>query len=149
MKDYLHKITRFVVKYCKEQEISKVVIGDIKNIRKNRDQGAVTNQKLHSLPYEKIYGMLEYKLAMEGIELIRWNEAYTSQCSPNAPKVSKEYAEKKNRRKRGLYKEGKTIYNADAVGAYNILKKYQMQYGKIRKMSVSGLSQIQVQKVAV
>ena len=93
--------------------------------------------------------MLEYKLIMEGIELIRWNEAYTSQCSVYAPEVSKKYAEKKNRRRRGLYKEGETIYNADAVGAYNILKKYQMQYGKVRKMPVSGLSQIQVQKVAV
>ena len=149
VKDYLHKTTRYLVNYCKEQELSKVVIGDIKNIRKNRNLGAVTNQKLHGLPYEKIYGMLEYKFAMEGIELIRWNEAYTSQCSPYAPEVSKKYAEKKNRRRRGLYKEGETIFNADAVGAYNILKKYQMQYGKIRKMPVSGLSQIQVQKVAV
>ena len=86
---------------------------------------------------------------MEGIELIRWNEAYTSQCSPNAPEVSKKYAEKKNRRRRGLYKERETIYNADAVGAYNILKKYQMQCGIIRKMPVSELSQIKVQKVAV
>ena len=33
------------------------------------------------------------------------NEAYTSQCSPVSPEVKKEYSQKENRKKRGLYKD--------------------------------------------
>ena len=43
--DYLHKVTRYVVEYCKENGISKVIIGDITHIRKSKDFGHVNNQK--------------------------------------------------------------------------------------------------------
>ena len=122
--DYLHKMTHYVVEYCKKEEIHTVVVGDITGIREDKDLGHVTNQKLHSLPYRSIYIMLEYKLAMEGIRFIKQEESYTSQCSPMAKTVGKRTAEKSQRVKRGLYKEGKSCYNADMVGAYNILRKH-------------------------
>lgn len=43
-KDYLHKVTRWLAEYCKKEEISCVVIGDIRNIRKEKDMGHKTNQ---------------------------------------------------------------------------------------------------------
>lgn len=149
VQDYLHKITRYLVDYCQENKINRVIIGDIKNIRKGKNLGSLTNQKLHGLPYDRIYSMLEYKMKLEGIQLIRQEEAYTSQCSPYAPEISKNYAHKENRRKRGLYEENGNIYNADAVGAYNILRKYQMKQGIERELSVSGLSNPSTIKVAV
>ena len=149
VKDYLHKITRYIVTYCRKQGIHCVVIGDIKHIREKNDLGHKVNQKLHGLPYGRIYDMLEYKLAMEGIVLIRQNEAYTSQCSPHAYKVEKAYAEKGNRRKRGLYKDHGIIYNSDALGAYNILRKYYNAAGIEKEMSVAGLSNPEIVKVAV
>ena len=115
--DYLHKVTRAVVDYCKANDIHTVIIGDITNIRRNKNLGKVTNQKLHALPYAKIYGMLEYKLAMHGITLVKQTEEYSSQCSPHAPQVTKEYAKKCNRTNRGLYKDQLSVYNADALGA--------------------------------
>ena len=111
--------------------------------------GHVTNQKLHGLPYEKIYSILEYKLSMEGIGLIRQDEAYTSQCSPHSDSITKICARKENRKARGLYKDGKDIYNADAVGAYNILRKYFREEGMEKEMSVTGLSHPEIIKVAV
>ena len=120
--DYLHKVTRYIVSYCVENQINTVVIGDITNIRKDNDLGNVTNQKLHSLPFAKIYMMLQYKLKMKGITLVKQSEAYTSQTSPLSRDVSKESAPKSNRIKRGLYKDGDKIWNADSVGAYNILR---------------------------
>ena len=120
--DYLHKVTRYIVSYCVENQINTVVIGDITNIRKDNDLGNVTNQKLHSLPFAKIYMMLQYKLKMKGITLVKQSEAYTSQTSPLSRDVSKESAQKSNRIKRGLYKDGDKIWNADCVGAYNILR---------------------------
>ena len=106
IQDYLHKITRYIVRYCTENTIHSVIIGDITNIRKKKNFGHVTNQKLHSLPYRKIYTLLKYKLAMKGIRLIKQSEKYTSQTSPLRPAVNKENALKKNRVRRGLYKDG-------------------------------------------
>ena len=149
MKDYLHKMTNYIAEYCEKNGIHSVVIGEIKGIRKGSNLGKRTNQKLHGLPYEKIYHMLEYKLHMRGISLIRQAEGYSSQCPPTSEKVAKEYAQKKNRRYRGLYMKEKQIYNADAVGAYNILRKYGDISRKRIIMPVSGLNQVEVIKVAV
>ena len=45
--DYLHKITMYLTEYCKKQGITCVIVGDIGNIRKNKDMGHMTNQKFH------------------------------------------------------------------------------------------------------
>ena len=110
--DYLHKVTRAVVNYCKANDIHTVIIGDITNIRRNKSLGKVTNQKLH------------------------------------APQVTKEYAKKCNRTNRGLYKDRLSVYNADAVGAFNILRKYLSVSGKQKKLSITGLKNPEIIKVA-
>ena len=146
IRDYLHKMTQYAVRYCREHEIHRVVIGDIRNIRKDKDLGRKTNQKLHGLPYERIYMQLEYKLKREGIVLIRQEESYTSQCSPKSVEISRKYGEKRNRRNRGLYWDGDEIYNADAVGAYNILRKYMKNK---ESLIITSLSSPKIVKVAV
>ena len=122
--DYLHKVTRSIVSYCKANNINTVVIGDITNIRQDKDFGNVTNQKFHALPYKKVYTLLGYKLALEGIRFIKQKENYSSQTSPLSPEVNKANANKSNRVKRGLYVDGSFSWNADCVGAYNILRLY-------------------------
>lgn len=149
IKDYLHKMTRYITDYCARNEIHTVLIGEIKGIRKGNDLGSRINQKLHSLPYERIYMQLEYKLKMEGIRLIRQEESYSSQCPPQSQEVSRIYAEKKNRKKRGIYAADAVIYNADAVGAYNILRKYNAVSGKEIQIPIIGLSNTNTIKVAV
>ena len=147
--DYLHKITRYLAEYCREQEITCVVTGDIRNIRREKDLGHRTNQKLHILPYNRIYIMLEYKLKRYGIRFVKQEESYTSQCSPLSPEVGKRYAEPSKRKERGLYRDGNRTYNADAVGAYNILRKYHSVSGVKRELSVTGLKTPEIIKVAV
>lgn len=126
-----------------------MVVGDITGIRKEKDLGKSTNQKLHGLPYVQIYNMLEYKLSLYGIRFVKQTESYSSQCSPFSKAVSKEYAVRTNRCMRGLYKDQGVIFQADAVGAYNILRKYFAVSGGKQKLSVSGLSDPKVIKVAV
>lgn len=87
--------------------------------------GHRTNQKFHGLPYNKLYIMLEYKLKMYGIRLEKQKESYSSQCSPVSPEVSKKYAEPSNRK------------NVDC-----------MWRGKKKQLSVTGLKQPQIIKVA-
>ena len=86
---------------------------------------------------------------MQGIRLIRQKESYTSQCAPQTKEVTEAYAQKENRKRRGLYIVENTIYNADAVGAYNILRKYNAVSGKGITMPISGLSNTMIKKVAV
>lgn len=122
--DYLHKITRYIAEYCHNNSINTVVIGDITKIRENKICNKVTNQKLHALPYKKIYIMIKYKLELYGINFILQKEAYSSQTSPLMKTVCKENANKDNRIKRGLYVDGSYRWNADSVGAFNILRLY-------------------------
>ena len=137
---FFHSATKQVVDYCVENDISKVIIGDIKGIREKANLGKVNNQKLHSLPYERIYQLLEYKLKRQGIELIKQKEAYSSQVSPFAPAVSKKYATPNKRRKRGLYIDKQTLFNADSVGAFNIMRLYQQKTKKDFPIPLKGLS---------
>ena len=147
--DYLHKVTRYIVNYCRENRINTVVIGDITDIRRDNDLGAVTNQKLHSLPYHKLYLILSYKLAKEGISFVMQQEQYTSQTSPLKGSVDKENAEKSNRVQRGLYKDGDLIWNADCVGAFNILRKFQKDSGIKATLDPRGIRSPYIVKVAV
>lgn len=147
--DYLHKTTRAIVNYCVVNNINTVIIGDIKGIRKDNNIGHVNNQKLHSLPYNKIYQMLEYKLRLEGIRLIKQKESYSSQTSPIAPFVNKEYAKKSNRIKRGLYKDGDNMWNADIVGAYNILRLYLQEENRVINLNPYEIKSPYLLKVAV
>ena len=147
IRDYLHKLTKFIVDYCIKNKINTVVIGDLTGIRKDKKGNSSYNQKLYELPYEKIKTMLKYKLALASINFVLQNEAYTSQCSPTTPRVSKEYANKSNRVQRGLYFANGIIYNADAVGAYNILRKYCDECGIKKTFSNKGLSSIEVIKL--
>lgn len=137
---YFHCVTKEIVKYCTKNNINKVVIGDIKNIRVKATLGKINNQKVHSLPYDKIYNLLTYKLRKEGIELIKIKENYSSQVSPLAPEVSKKYATKNKRKHRGLYIDKMTLFNADSVGAFNILRLYKQKGKKGLIMPIKGLS---------
>lgn len=147
--DYLHKLTHYVVMYCIENQINTVIIGDVTGIRKNNNLGSHVNQQLHGLPYARIYTMLGYKLRMNGIRFVKQEESYSSQCSPVSEAVSSEYANKNNRKKRGLYCDGSMVYNADVVGAYNIMRKYCNAYGIKAAMSAKGLRNTTTIKVAV
>ena len=135
----LHKATRIIVKYCRENNVSNVIIGDITGIREDNDKGPKVNQKLHSLPYQEFYQNLSYKLKQIGIKLIYQNEAFTSSCPLDSVNYSKEY-QTKGRIKRGLFMDENIVYNSDCVGAYNIMRKYKLQNDKEITMLKANLS---------
>ena len=146
IKDFLHKATAWIRDYCVGNQIHTVVIGDITGIREDNSLGRKNNQPFHAFPYRTIYQMLGYKLALCGISLAMQDEAYSSQCAPTSKRVDKRYASKYKRRKRGLFNENGIIYNADAVGAYNILRLY---IRKIKKEATVFHDLITVSKVTV
>ena len=88
-------------------------MGDIRNIRKEKDMGHKVNQKFHGLPYNRLYIMLGYKLKLYGIQLIKQEESYTSQCSPLSPEVSKRYAEATKRKDKGNRQYVKNVFGTN------------------------------------
>ena len=127
--DFLHKSARFLVNYCVCHNLNTIVVGDWTNIRENKDGsaknwGAKGNAKLHGFPYLKFYKLMRYKCTLAGIRFIVRSEAWTSQCPPDSLGIAKEFAEKSKRVFRGMYCHNGVLYNADAVGAFNILRKF-------------------------
>ncbi len=127
LNDILHKITRYLTNYCIEKNVTEVVVGDIK-------------ERPNSLfPFNQFFKQLERKLDKIDVKLIRQDEHYSSQCPPQSPEVTKEYAQKENRLKRGLFKDGNRLFNADGVGALNILKSYLNSFGEKLEVSLKGI----------
>jgi putative transposase len=131
--DYMHRATHFVVSTCVENNISKVVVGDVTQSLNCINLGKKNNQNFVNLSLGQFIDQLDYKLGQHGIILEVANESYTSKASfvdddkmPKRynPNVKKKHTFSGTRVKRGLYKAASgTLLNADANGAYNILRK--------------------------
>jgi putative transposase len=126
----LHTATKQVIDFAEQEGVAVIIIGDLSHIRDDKDMGRANNQKFHKWPFKKVEELLIYKAADRGIFIDKQEESYTSQCSPYATDVSEATAQKNNRKYRGLYMVDSKVYNADCVGAYNILKKYLCRVGK-------------------
>ncbi len=142
----LHRATKYIVDYCLHNDISKVIIGDLsgllnkeKEFSDNKEKHRY-NQNIRNICFAKIYQLLSYKLSLNGIELIKVKESYSSQCSPFTPSVCRQYAHKKNRKKRGLYKVDKKVFNSDSLGSYNIMRIYRQENGLDFDTPLKGLS---------
>lgn len=136
----LYAQTKSIVDDCLKSDVNVVVVGNLKNIRKQRADtkdpkklararslGRKTNQKFHSWSFKQFTDTLQYKLRLKGIQLVSVNEKSTSKTCSRCGTVRK-----RNRKTRGLYICNKCGYkiNADVNGAVNILKKYLQPSGK-------------------
>lgn len=120
----IHATTRKIANYCRDNDISVAVIGDMKGIKNSCSFGHVTKQQFYAVAFAKIVSVLRYKLDIIGVRLVTVDESYSSQCAPDSKMVAAAYGSKSRRKKRGLYKYQKKIYNADSLGAFNILRIY-------------------------
>ena len=142
----LHRASRYIVNYCNNHDISKVIIGDVmgilhqkKEFNSNKDKHRY-NQNMRAICFARIYEYLSYKLKQVGIELVIIDEAYSSGCSPKSLTVSKDYYDKTKRKHRGLFVDDNDIYNADAVGAYNIMRLFRQEARYYFPIPLKGLS---------
>ena len=120
--NYLHQASRKIVNLAKEHNVSKIVIGDLKEIKQNMNY----NKSFVQVPIQRLKDLIEYKAKLEGIEVNIINEAYTSGCSAlDLEKLNKDNYNKYRRVERGLFKSdcGLTI-NADVNGSLNIMRKF-------------------------
>lgn len=139
VKHLIHTATKQVIYFATQENVSRIIIGDITHIRDDNNMGRVNNQKFHRLPFKQIVNQIIYKGMDNYIQTNMQEESYTSQCSPYSSLVSNETAEKNNRKYRGLYVVDNKLFNADCVGAYNILRKYLHRTGNKPITAVVGL----------
>ena len=119
---YMHKVSRMVIDFAKENKVGTIVMGDLKDIKQNMDY----NKNFVQIPLQNLVNKIEYKAKLEGIKVVKISEKYTSGVSAlDNEDITKENYNKKRRIHRGLFitKEGKKI-NADVNGSLNILRKY-------------------------
>lgn len=122
--DYILKSCRYVVEYCKANDIGSIVLGFNKDMTRSIKIGKINNQKVANLPMGKIKDTLEYMCKLENIELHLQEESYTSKASfwDQDPIEKCDYSGK--RIKRGLYKtKSNKLINADINGSLNIMRK--------------------------
>ncbi|KNZ70320.1 putative transposase [Thermincola ferriacetica] len=134
-KHYLHALTRWIVDYAAGNNVSVIVVEELKGIRSDANWGDRGNQKLHAWPYRKIIRMLTYKAALKGIRVVDVSEKDTSITCPICRRRAKSA-----RVMRGLFRHCGCLFNADMVGAYNILQRYLQEAGQPASGVVGGLA---------
>ncbi|MDY7003604.1 MAG: transposase [Cyanobacteriota bacterium] len=129
VRDYLNKAARYLINWCRENQISTIVIGVNPGIKQSINLGKKTNQKFVQIPHHSFRLKLKAMCDRYGLTYLEQEESYTSKASfldgdkipvYNADNPSK-YSFSGQRIQRGLYKtkQGKLI-NADCNGAANI-----------------------------
>lgn len=130
---YFHQVSRYIIDYCKDNNIDNIVVGKNKGWKVKSKMSKQSNQKFVQIPFEKFMDQLIYKGEDVGINVIVIDEAYTSKSSfldnDILPSKFGEYEFSGKRIKRGLYKSKEGILiNADVNGSYNILRKCNPQF---------------------
>jgi putative transposase len=125
VEDKLHKISRFVVNYCVENNIGTIIIGHNKGWKDSINIGRKNNQKFVSIPHSKLIDKITYKAMLVGINVIEKEESHTSKVDHLAYETLGHHEVYLGKRmKRGLFQSstGKLL-NADVNGAIGIARK--------------------------
>jgi IS605 OrfB family transposase len=130
---WVHQVTRRLADLLYETGHRVVYVGKDAIDKTGINLGRKTNEQYVGIPHRKFVDTLKYKCQELGVEVVEVNERYTSKASPISDDVVSIQSKKKNgeeiqfsgkRVSRGLYKDLKLnkVFNADLVGAMNILK---------------------------
>jgi IS605 OrfB family transposase len=130
---WMHQITRRVADLLYETGHKVVYVGRDAIDKNGIPFSKVVNQNYVYVPHRKLVDMLKYKCQELGIEIVEVDEKYTSKASPVSDDVVEIQGKKVNgeevqfsgkRVSRGLYRDLvlNKVFNADLVGAMNILK---------------------------
>jgi putative transposase len=119
MKDLFHKASYQIVQLAVQQNIGAIVIGHNPGWKQKANIGKRNNQSFCHIPHHLLTTMIQYKAARRGINVQFTEEAYTSKASfldgdplpPYEQGATHRFSGK--RIKRGLYKSGKGLVNAD------------------------------------
>ena len=132
VKDVIRKSARYVVEYCKQNDIGTIVVGYNPKFKQSVKLGKSNNQNFTQIPFGDFRLTLKNLCNRYDIDYVEQEESYTSKSSfldnDPLPEYKAEQPYKGTfsgkRVKRGLYKSSNgTLINADVNAAANILRK--------------------------
>jgi len=135
VKNYIHCTSKYIVEYCKENNIDTLVCGINKEWKQRSNIGKINNQKFVSIPYNMLIQQLKYKCQDCGIMFVTTEESYTSGTSfLDGELPVKENYDKSRRKKRGLFQSINQLINSDVNGSLQIMMKafpnaFKQRYG--------------------
>lgn len=123
--DKMHKISKFIINFCKKNNIGTIIIGLNKNWKNNINLGNKNNQKFVEIPFSSLVDKISYKARLVGIDVKITEESYTSKVDHLAFEILEKhdiYLGK--RKKRGLFQSSvNQLINADINGSIGIARK--------------------------
>ena len=124
-KDWLHKVSRFLVDVWDKRGLYTIYIGYNPLWKQQLRLRKKTTQLFVIVPFDKLITLLRYKAEEKGITVELVEESYTSKCSfLDNEHLQKQVSYQGKRIKRGLFSSGTgVLINADVNAAFNILQK--------------------------
>lgn len=124
IKNYIHCTSKYIVEYCKKNNINTLVCGHNKRWKQESSMSKINNQKFVAIPYDMLINQLEYKCQNYGIKFITTEESYTSGTSfLDGELPIKDNYDKSRRIQRGLFQAGTQLINSDVNGSLQIMRK--------------------------
>lgn len=132
IKDYFHKVSKYIVNQAVDNQINTIIIGHTKGWKQETNIGSANNQNFVQIPFNQLINLISYKATLQGINIVIQEESYTSKASfidndfiPTYDKSDTSDCSFAGKRiHRGLYKSNSAIINADINGSLNIMRKY-------------------------
>ena len=143
-KDFLHKLSRGIVRTMVERRIDVIVIGRNKGWKQEMSLGRKTNRRFGQVAHATLIELIRYKAQSHGIAVVQVEESYTSKTSfvenealrikdepeETQPAACSTHAAAGTRsahdRNRFVHKHRQDrwkVVHADVNGAFNILRK--------------------------
>lgn len=125
IEDHIHKVSRFVINYCVDNNIGSLAVGLNKGWKQEINLGKKTNQKFVEIPFSRLIDKISYKCKLVGISFYLSEESYTSKVDHLAFEgLEKHDVYLGKRKKRGLFQSSvNKLINADINGAIGIGRK--------------------------
>ena len=125
IEDHIHKVSRFIINYCVDNNIGSLVVGLNKGWKQEINLGKKTNQKFVEIPFSRLIDKISYKCKLVGISFYLSEESYTSKVDHLAFEgLEKHDVYLGKRKKRGLFQSSvNKLINADINGAIGIGRK--------------------------
>ena len=139
--DKMHKISKFIIDFCKKNDVGTIVIGINKNWKNNINLGKKNNQKFVDIPFSSLVDKISYKAKLLGIDVKITEESYTSKVDHLAfETLEKHDIYLGKRKKRGLFQSSvNQLINADINGSIGIARKV-FGDSAVRQIIGSGLA---------
>jgi putative transposase len=122
-----HKQTSRLITTLHQAGVRTLVIGDVRDLRRQADVGSKNNQKIHQWTAGRVRFLLTYKAERVGMEVCLQEEAHTSKTCPKCGHRRK--SSPRGRIFRCTNKRCRWSYHRDGVGAVNIRYKYRGEFG--------------------